>query len=80
MNRKQFIQTVLGATAITTAAVSCNTKKQIVKGTIIGAASNIGHLLRAAKEYTIATTVQKKGSDNRSWYKWFICCTTFAGE
>ncbi|MGG9960149.1 NAD(P)-binding protein [Ferruginibacter sp. SUN106] len=60
MNRKQFIQTVLGATAITTVAASCNTKKHIVKGAIIGASSNIGHLLRAEKNYTIATTIQKK--------------------
>lgn len=58
MNRKKFIQTVFGAAAVTAAA--CNTKKTLVKGSIIGASSTIGHRLKNHEKYTIAQTIQKK--------------------
>ncbi len=60
MNRKTFIQTVFGAAALTGAAAACKTKKHTVKGTVIGASSNIGHLLKTAEKNGINETIQKK--------------------
>jgi len=56
MNRKAFIQTILGATALTATVSSCN-KKKIIKGEIVGAAAGIGHLLRTPSTNISTTTI-----------------------
>ena len=59
MNRKTFIQTIIGASAITAAASSCN-KKKIIPGKIIGASANIGHLLRSSTSAVATEKLQTK--------------------
>ncbi|MGC4100236.1 hypothetical protein [Ferruginibacter sp.] len=59
MNRKEFIQIVLGSATVAATASSCK-KKNLIKGTIIGASSNIGHLLRTANNNAVAETIKSK--------------------
>lgn len=60
MNRKEFIKTVIGTAALANAVESCTTKQHIVKGGIVGASSNIGHLLRTDNAYTVKATAKTK--------------------
>lgn len=60
MNRKEFIQNVFGAAAIAGMAASCKNRATNIKGSIIGASSNIGHIIRDGKAAGNSTEIIKK--------------------
>ncbi|RYF87169.1 MAG: FAD-dependent oxidoreductase [Chitinophagaceae bacterium] len=58
MDRRSFIQASLTFTGVSALLASCKPRKK-VKGKIVGASSNVGHLLRD-KKFDQPTSVQKK--------------------
>lgn len=59
MNRRDFIQVSVAATGLAAVLASCN-KNRTIKGTILGASSSTGHLLRDKKFSTPSSTEQKQ--------------------
>ena len=59
MHRRKFIKFSVAATSLSSLLLSCSPKKKI-KGSIIGASSNIGHLLRDKNFDKPIEIIQKK--------------------
>jgi monoamine oxidase len=58
MNRRSFIQAVLGFAGLSAYVSSCRRKKKI-RGKIMGASAHVGHMLRDQKFDRPTTTIQK---------------------
>lgn len=61
MNRKEFIKNIFGVAAIAGIAGSCKDhRSNSIKGSIIGASSNIGHIIRDGKTTDSPSEIIKK--------------------
>jgi protoporphyrinogen oxidase len=60
MNRKEFIKNVFGVAAFAGIAGSCKNQSNIIKGSIIGASANIGHIIRDGKTAGRSSAIIKK--------------------
>jgi len=60
MNRKEFIQNVIGAAAIGGMINSCKKKQHTIKGGIVGASANIGHMIRDGKSGGSSELIKKE--------------------